>query len=104
MTELSHRHPHPSTSAEAQHRHTAPAVTVKANRSSTARTTAQALGNEAQDMNTDARASTRSRWAKLSIRTNAPRSLSNSNNKINKTDSELSMRFVHILGIHTNIL
>jgi len=103
MTELSHQHRHPSTSAAAQHHHTVLVAMAKVN-NSTDRPIPQAHGNEAQDTIIDARASTRSRWAKSSIRIIAPQSLSSSNIKINKTGSELSMRFVHILGIHTNIL
>jgi len=62
-TGLSHRHHHPFTSVEAQHHHTVLVATVKVN-NNTDKTIALAHGSEAQDMNTDARASTRSRWAK----------------------------------------
>src|SRR5689334_3507702 len=64
VTEVLPRHPHPSTTVAAQHRHTDLAATA----SSIDKLTTRARGNEELDTNIDARASTRSRWARLSIR------------------------------------
>lgn len=99
MTEATHLRLPRFMRVAARHRHTDLAVMA----SSIDKPTAQAHGNGGQDMKTDARASTRSRWARLSIRTNAPRPLSNSNSKINKTDIRPSLRLVYISSIHTRI-
>lgn len=110
-TTLPHRHEARAT-MEATHLHLPrfmravarhPHTDLAAMASSIGKPTAQAHGNGGQDMSIDARASTRSRWARLSIRTNAPRPLSNSNSKINKTDIRPCLRLVYISSIHTRI-